>query len=365
MKIAIITSYWNPPNFRGGISRVIFELRKELQKMGHTVDIFACYAVTDRKNGIYRIPIPPLPLRILWINLYMNCFIAMNKYDILFPQSGLQCIFLDKKKCIPFIHTLFDAEHIVKWRFWQYARTPLEKYALRNIRGCITLDEKTMNDLQSHYAVAEDKILKINNGVNFEFFSPGPDKKEKKVFIILTAGRFIPRKRFDLLIEAFAIFVKRHGEAKLIIAGDGDLKNDLQHLVHRHNITQKVSFPGMVDEQAMLKLYQHASIFVLPSVSEGMPMVVLEAQSCALPVVLAAFESASELVINGETGYIVQDTTSGAWAETFDLFYDQAERIRHFGESARNRIMREFGWPAVARKIINHFESIVPEALKK
>ena len=96
-----------------------------------------------------------------------------------------------------------------------------------------------------------------------------------------------------------------------------------------------------------------------------MPMVVLEAQACALPVVLAAFESAAELVINGETGYIVQDTAPGAWTETFELFYGQSERIRHFGESARDRIMREFGWPAVARKIINHFESIVPEALNK
>ncbi|SPD74599.1 putative Phosphatidylinositol alpha-mannosyltransferase [uncultured Desulfobacterium sp.] len=358
MKVAIITGYWNPPNFKGGISRVIFELRNEWQKMGQTVDIYATNTVHNEKEGIFRVPIPPFPLQGLWINLYMLLFSSLDKYSVLFPQSAFQCLFLDKKRCIPFIHTLYNVEHLVPWRFWKYAIAPLEKYALRNIRGCIALDDKTINTLKNELHVPKDKILQVNNGVDYSLFCPAP-RETQKDFVILSAGRFIPRKRFDLLIKAFALFVDLHGEAKLVIAGDGELRSDLHGLVHHLHIEGKVLFPGMVDEHNMLKLYRSASIFVLPSISEGMPMVVLEAQACALPVVLGDFESAHDLAIEGETGYIVRDTDPEAWAQVFIRFYEEPFLLKTFGERARNHIESKFRWPAVAKKIINYFQDIL------
>ncbi|SEM04874.1 Glycosyltransferase involved in cell wall bisynthesis [Syntrophus gentianae] len=360
MKIAIFTSYWNPPNFRGGISRVIFELRKEWQKEGHTVDIYACDTIPDKEAGIFRIPIPPIPLRGLWMKLYLLLFSQLDKYDILFPQSAFQSLLLDKKRCIPFVHTLSNVEHLAPWHFWKYAIAPLEKYALRNIRGCFTLDDKTVEILRKEHHVPDSKILKIYNGVDYNVFCPGPQKKQQE-FMVLSAGRFIPRKRFDLLIRAFAAFVDQYGDAKLVIAGDGELKEDLRELVHRLHIDERVFFPGMVDESAMLELYRSASIFVLPSISEGMPMVVLEAQACSLPVVLAGFESARELVMEGKTGYIVKEADPKVWAEIFGRFYNQPELVRSFGEASRKRIVDEFGWSAVANRIHNHFQNILAE----
>ncbi len=362
MKIAIITSYWNPPKFEGGISRVIFELRKEWQKMGHTVDIYARITVPNGKEGVFRVPIPPVPLLGIWMNLYMLLFQSLDKYDILFPQSAFQSLFLDKRKCIPFIHTLYNVEHIIPWRFWKYAITPLEKCALKNIRGCIALDDKTAGTLTKEHHVKDTKILRVNNGVDYTFFCPKP-QGYKKGCVILSAGRFIPRKRFDILIRAFASFVESHHEdVTLIIAGDGPLRKDLHEMAQHLNIKGKILFPGMVDENDMLKLYRSASVFVLPSSAEGMPMVVLEAQACGLPVVLADFEAASDLVIEGETGYIVRDADPKMWAEVFNRFYEHPDLIRSFGEEARNRIKSEFGWSAVAKKISDYFQNILKEA---
>lgn len=361
MKIAIISSYWKPPHFKGGISRVIFELRKEWQKIGHTVDIYARITVPNEKEGVFRVPILPVPLLGIWMNLYMLLFQSLDKYDILFPQSAFQSLFLDKRKCVPFIHTLFNVEHFVRWHFWKYAITPLEKHALKSIRGCIALDNKTVGSLTKEHHVKDTKILRVSNGVDYTFFCPEP-QEYKKGFVILSAGRFIPRKRFDILIKAFASFVELHDDATLIIAGDGPLRTDLHEMAHHLHVKEKILFPGMVDENDMLKLYRSASVFVLPSSDEGMPMVVLEAQACGLPVVLADFESARDLVIEGETGFILRDADPRMWAEVFNRFYRQPVLIRSFGEEARNRIKNEFGWSAVAKKISDYFQSILEEA---
>jgi len=358
MKIAIITSFWNPPNFHGGISKVIFHLKREWEAIGHTVHIYACNTVPNKDNGVFHIPIPPIPLRGLWMNMYMLLFSNLKQYDILFPQSAFQCLFLDKKKCIPFIHTLYSVEHFVPWRFWKYAITPLEKYALRKIRGGIALDDKTIKELRNRHQMQDGTVLKVNNGVDYSLFCPAPENK-KTEFMILSAGRFIHRKRFDLLIKAFASFVELHGDANLVIAGDGYLKAELHELVHHLHMDGKVLFPGMIDEPAMLNLYKAASIFVLPSSAEGMPMVVLEAQACALPVVLADFDSAHDLVIEGKTGYIVREADSRTWAGVFSRFYGQPELIKSFGETARKRIENEFGWPVVAKNINNHLQKIL------
>lgn len=363
MKIAIIAGYWNPPNFRGGISRVIFQLRKEWEEMGHTVHIYALNTVPNKKNGIFRVPIPPVPLRAVWMNLYMLLFSPLDQYDILFPQSGLQALFFDKERCIPFIHTLYNVEHLVPWRFWKYAIGPLEEYALRNIKGCITSDTKTMNALINKYHASGSKILKIHNGVDYTSFG-SMSQKRMNDFVILSVGRFIPRKRFELLIEAFALFAKLHVNAKLVIAGDGALKGKLHRLVNHLDITDKVRFPGMVDTLTLLELYQSASIFVLPSIAEGMPIVVLEAQACALPVVLGDFESAYDLVIEGETGYILSDVNPETWAQVFNRFYEQPDLIKTFGEASLNRIKKEYLWSAVAQKIIVHFQNILAEVSK-
>jgi len=329
--------------------------------MGHRVDIYARITVPKEEEGIFRIPIPPVPLLGVWMNLYMMLFSSLDQYDVIFPQSAFNCLFLDKTRCIPFIHTLFEVEHFTRWRFWKYAITPLEKYALKNIRGSIVLDDKTLKNLTREYHMLGAKILKVNNGVDYTLFSPSPQEGNES-FVILSAGRFIPRKRFDLLIKSFASFVELHRDATLVIAGDGPLKADLHELAHRLHVKDNVLFPGMVDESALLELYRAASIFVLPSIAEGMPMVVLEAQACALPVVLAGFETARDLVIEGETGYIVRGTDPKTWAGVFTRFYEQPDLIRSMGKRARSRIESEFCWPMVAKKIYNHFQDILTKS---
>jgi len=358
LKIAILTGYWNPPHFCGGISRVIFELRKVWVKQGHTVHIYAPRTITDAKAGIFHIPIPPLPLRAVSTNLYIRLFVDLSDYDILFPQSLIQALFLNKAKCIPFVHTLSAVEHRIPWRFWRYTIPLIERYAAKNLRTCVVLSSDTGKRLCGQFGFQHASILQCNNGVNYRVFKPYRKRKSAD-FIVLTAGRFIPRKRFDLLIRAFAGFAKNRPNVKLIVAGEGLLKSKLQKLVKSLCVAHQVSFPGMVDTDGMIDLYRSASIFVFPSSVEGMPMAVLEAQSSALPVIVGDFETANELVVNNSTGVIIGSDDLGKWTKAIERLYEYPVLRHRIGEEARKQIVEHFGWEDVADKMICHFEKAI------
>lgn len=357
MKIAIIAPYWNPPLFEGGVSRVIFELRKIWLAQGHKIHVYASITNQNISEGIFKLPSPRLPLSAVWNNAYLSIFHKLSFYDIIFSQSAIGCLFTDRKKCVPFIHTLSEVEQKVWWRPWRYTHRLLEKLALRKLPACIALSDDVISSLVKEYGFYKSVILKVSNGVDYNKFTPG-EKEKTKQFTIFTAGRFIPRKRFDLLIRAFALLVSSHDNVKLLVAGDGPLKKELKALTTELNIMDKVKFLGFIKNNEMLEAYRASAIFVLPSKSEGMPMVVLEAQSFGLPVIIGNFASSDELIEDGRTGFIIKSEKPQDWSKSLSLLYEDVELRKILGKEARNRIVREFGWKNAAMRIMGRFEDI-------
>ncbi len=361
MRIAILAGYWNPPCFRGGISRVIFELRKVWVRQGHTVHVYAPQTTTDPQKGIFRVPVPRVPLRGIFINLYLSLFIDLDSYDILFPQSLFQAVFLNKEKCVPFVHTLSQVEYKTPWRFWRYTIPFIEKYAAKDLPACVVLSKKAQKTLCTHFSFQSHTVLQCKNGVDYQLFKPDEHFVTDQVFTVLTAGRFIPRKRFHLLIQAFAIFAENRPETQLIIAGDGELKSELKNLAQSLNISNQVFFPGMMNSGAMIKLYRKASIFVFPSKAEGMPMAVLEAQSSGLPVIIGDFDTSEDLVINRQTGFIIKQDDPEIWKKAIEKLYQSPELRYRIARDARKRILKQFSWEYTADSIMTHFKTMVGE----
>ena len=359
MRIAIVTAFWDPPRFRGGISRVVYELRKTWLEHGHTVvHVFATETVHNPTQGIFKIPIPTSPLQAVWTSLYLGMFHKLDSYDIIFPQSLIYCLFLNKKKCVPFIHTLSNVEHRVPWRIWRYAQGPLERLAQQDMPACVVLTEESKRIVQSRSRYPCLTILKTNNGVDLTAFFP-KENQDSECFTILSAGRFIPRKRFDLLIRSFGLFAQRHPGAQLVLAGDGDLRKELEKLAGDLGVGGRVHFPGLVDGTRMCQLYQSAALFVLPSRAEGMPMVALEAQASGLPTIVADFDSSDEVIEDNRTGFIMRTDNPQDWAERFSVLYHDVKLRQQFGIEARRRIIESFGWDSVADRIMSQFVEVM------
>jgi glycosyltransferase involved in cell wall biosynthesis len=212
------------------------------------------------------------------------------------------------------------------------AHPPAQRTQIRKhypaLDGLVVLTE---HDLREYGEVLGDatRLEQIPNAV------PDPQSPASSLAnpIVLAAGRLIRQKGFDRLIPAFARVARRHPDWSLRICGRGPKRKALQRQIEDHELTDKVTLPGAVtnlDEQMA-----NASLFVLSSRFEGLPMVILEAMSKGLPVV--SFDCPTgprEVIDHGRDGILVPDGDIDALAAAIVELIDDDEKRRRYGAAA-------------------------------
>jgi glycosyltransferase involved in cell wall biosynthesis len=154
--------------------------------------------------------------------------------------------------------------------------------------------------------------------------------------VVVAAGRLTTQKGFDLLIPAFARIAERHPEWTLRICGDGPQRRRLRALILEHGLSNNVLLLGPVDR--LDEQMSQASMYVLSSRFEGLPMVMIEAMSLGLPVV--SFDCPTgprEVIENGRSGVLVRDGDVDALAEAMLAMVEDPEHRRRLGAGAAAR----------------------------
>jgi glycosyltransferase involved in cell wall biosynthesis len=175
--------------------------------------------------------------------------------------------------------------------------------------------------------------------------APGPGEP----LVILTVGRLAPEKGQVGLVEAFALAVRRGMNARLVIVGGGPDEGAIRDAVSAHGLSDRVVLAGRQPEANVLEAMAQAHLFVLSSLAEGLPVVLMEALALELPVVAPAIAGIPELVADGETGLLFP---AGKWEELADrmatLAADPVLRGR-LAAAGRARVLDEFD---VARTVV-------------
>jgi len=358
MKIAIIAPYWNPPHFVGGISRVIYALRSAWTANGHLVHVFAANTRPEPLDGIYRLPCPRLPLRTLWNSLYLRVAGDLRPYDVVFPQTGVSALFSNPAQCVPCIHTLTNVEDKGKLRPWRFFHDDLESAALNRMTYAVTISEEVREALISRYRFHDRNVLCTKNGVDTEWFTSSAPVPEHDVFTVFSAGRLIPRKRFDLLLRAFALLHSTNPTARLRIAGEGPQRSFLEGLARTLGISHRIAFLGQLDTQHLIHEFRGSSVFALASEAEGMPMILLEAMAMSMPVVVAGFPGVKSIVSHGEDGLVVTSSDPTRWAQTLVDVCDKPALGSSLGARARTKVERHFSWESTAEEILRFFQEV-------
>lgn len=123
---------------------------------------------------------------------------------------------------------------------------------------------------------------------------------------VLAVGRYTHQKGFDLLLDAWALVVKQCPQWSLDIVGDGELRSELEEKIRHLNLTHSVSLVKVTNQ--IEQAYQSASCFVMSSRYEGLPMVLIEAQSFGLPIVSFACKCGPrDIITHGDDGYLVEE----------------------------------------------------------
>lgn len=158
-------------------------------------------------------------------------------------------------------------------------------------------------------------------------------------FVIGTIARLDLNKDTLTLLRAFAA-IPTDSKLKLLIVGDGDQRNRLEEFVNSAALNQAVIFVGW--RRDVPRLLKAMDVFALSSLSEGMPLTVLEAMAARLPVVATAVGALPEMVEEGRTGFLVPVGDAKAMAEALRRLFDERQLAKDFGEAARRKVEREF-----------------------
>ncbi len=212
----------------------------------------------------------------------------------------------------------------------------------------------------------ENKIRVLYGGIDIEKFKPATaSKQEKKEATILMCGRFVEKKGFEYAIKAFAQSKKTHKNIRLRIMGDGPLKDNLIKLVKNLGIEKSVTFEGNKDLAAVAQAMQQADIFMMSFViardgsQEGIPNVLKEAQASGLPTLSTYHAGVPEVVLNGNTGFLVKEKDITSLSQKLDLLIENPSLRLEFGAKGRKWIDQEFNLVKQTRKLEEIYRALM------
>jgi glycosyltransferase involved in cell wall biosynthesis len=218
-------------------------------------------------------------------------------------------------------------------------------------------------------AVPPHKIVCIPNGIDTSRFQPNPTVRQAvreqlgcapDAFVWLTVGRLEPVKNHLKLLCAFREVAAVHPHARLLIAGQGPLQAAIEQRIAELGLAERVHLLGV--RRDIPDLLNATDAFVLPSLWEGMPLTLLEASATALPIVATDVGGNAEVVLEGETGYLVpvKDTEALAQAMLRVMNLSEADRSA-IGQAGRAQVVQNFD----LERVIDRWEALYRELLQR
>lgn len=205
-------------------------------------------------------------------------------------------------------------------------------------------------------AIAGRPTVTIPNPVTLPARHADPGRRPARV---VTLARIGPAKGSYVLVRAFADVASRHQDAVLVMAGDGD-PSEVLRLAADCGIADRVLLPGWVGPDARDALLADATVFTLPSRTEGLPMGMLEAMSYGLPVVMTPVGGVPDVIDDGVNGRLVPVDDRQALAVAIDELLADPERSRRMGQAARTTVAES----SDIRQVAEAVGSLIERALR-
>ncbi|MFC1739651.1 glycosyltransferase family 4 protein [Planctomycetota bacterium] len=226
-----------------------------------------------------------------------------------------------------------------------------EKNIFENADKCIIPTKELENWVFHNYNIQREKIAVIPNYVDTELFRPNPDLE--KDFDIISIGRLVAKKRHELLLN-----VMSGTQRKIQIIGNGRLQDKLTHLVRKNQIT--VEIKPRVEHKLLPANINRSKIYVNLAEWEGHPKALIEAMTCGCACIGAKSPGIENLIINGETGILIEPEPKQIRDTVQTLLGDKALRER-LGENARNYAIEHFSLD----KVFEQYKKVFEEVLTK
>jgi 1,2-diacylglycerol 3-alpha-glucosyltransferase len=352
---------------RDGVVTSLLLTKRELERMGHTVYVFAPDPAdpSDREEGVhyfrsigfhrysgYRIPLFPTDKCHILEGLDVD---LIHVHGLMFQAvRGMLAGRALRKPVVLTFHTMVTEaarfynftpfpEWVIQLGMWTYLRTILHRAEV-----VIAPTVAIKNELK-RYAPHIKRLEVIPTGVDLDRFNPRIDGSEvrrryglegKKV--ILHLGRIAWEKNIDLVVRGFALLSAHEPEARLLLVGEGPAKEHVRGLVEELGIEERVIFTGFVPDPELPQFYAACDVLTLASKFETQGLVILEAMAVGKPVSGIRYRAVAELVREGENGELFEETPY-SWSQATLRLLRDPERYRE-GALAKAREFSAGQW---------------------
>lgn len=222
--------------------------------------------------------------------------------------------------------------------------------------ACVTVVSQSLKSyLQTELKVDPNKVLVIPMGTNLsEIFTPRDiDRKAGQIAFV---GRLVEKKGLKYLIEVVPKLASRFGHLKLIVAGAGPDRPELEELTKRLDINQYVEFIGSRSHKQIARLYSSSELCVFPFVQatngdmEGFGLVVVEAMGCKCPVISGDVPAVKDIVTHKKTGIICEPRNSDQFAQTIIYLLENQELRTSLAKNAYLHVNENFSWEIIGKR---------------
>lgn len=357
------------PKAIGGDATCVFNLEKEQEKRGHKVFILAsnCREIISKSN-VYKFGFNDISSnwdkvtlnRILSLLLFFGKSIVVinkTKPDIIHSHSadlGFLISIWAKLIGIPVINTCHGVTFPFKFlsKTKRFAELFFLKFGF--FSKIITVDANSIDSFRE-YRLKNYEYVHMLGVDNDEF-----GEIKKKVFLsekhrylkLLFVGRIDPLKKLDCLIEAAARLKGQLEYFEVWIIGDGPCKEDLIKLSRESRVAKNIKFfKAITNKRRLIKMFCLADIFVLPSIWEGFPLVILEAWAAGLSVIATEVGGITAICKNRENALLIPPKDAGALVNSILTLTNNADIRNRISNNGAKTVREKYSWDIIEAKL--------------
>lgn len=308
-----------------GLDRALFNLdsdtRIRVRQYASWVDKYVVIVTTLKSEG--KRPFTDGKLEVIPTNSISKIFYPLDilaiawknrryKFDLQTAQDPFICaiagilikLFLKIPLNIQIHSEFFNSRYFREESFFNRVLYYTGLFTLRFADTVRARNNRIKKDVIHRFPKLSGKVGYIGVRINEVYFLPLSSKK-RDPNLVVSVGRFAKQKNYPLLLRAMVRVIREIPSVRLVIVSGGDERQALGNLINKLGLQESVELKEWMLPEELVKLYDQASLFVIPSNHEGWGLVVLEAFARGLPVVMTDTGCAGEIVINSKTGYVV------------------------------------------------------------
>lgn len=366
------------PNI-GGVAAHIYEISKQLTIMGHNVVVLTkYYSLTnkvkyEKMDGFQVIRVPITKIKkyqdlqyVVKMRKIINRMIIEKQLDIIhwhtLNKDSLVMKKIDFKEGVV-LHT----NHFV-WFREMYRAGQFNKLKQMIPHTDYFIAPSYETEKMTKEVFGQNKVVMISNGVDDKKFYPDESKKKsffekyginKTDCLIVTTNRMSQEKGMEYVIKAIPEIVNKYEKVVFAMAGDGPLLNKFQKFIENNldeHFRKRVFFLGRVENKDIPEIVNAADIFLQTSLEEGCSISLIEAMSCAKPIIATNIGGNPDIVEDGLNGFLIESGSTQAVINGLEKLIENKSERAVFGFQGKKRVKEQLNWERISEQVENAYQ---------